>query len=147
MALSAFTQSSNNLKEKNMSNTELIAGYFKAIQTGDMPTLGSLVAADVVWHQPGHNKFSGTHTGAEAVFGMIGAMMQDSAGSFKIVDVKDVMGNGSQVAATISFSAQRDGAQMALNGVDVFTVENGQITEVWLYSSDQDAEDAFWGNV
>ena len=60
-----------------MSNTELIAGYFKAIQTGDMPTLGSLVAADVVWHQPGHNKFSGTHTGAEAVFGMIGGMMQN----------------------------------------------------------------------
>jgi hypothetical protein len=24
-------------------------------------------------------------------------------------------------------------------------VKNGQIAEVWLYSSDQAAEDAFWG--
>ncbi len=80
---------------------------------------------------------------------MVGGTVQDSAGTFTIDDVKDVkdiMGNGSQVAATISFSAQRDSAQMALNGVDVFTVENGQITEAWLYSSDQDAENAFWGN-
>jgi hypothetical protein len=117
-----------------------------------MPTLGSLVAADVDWHQPGHNKLSGPHTGTEAVFGMVGGTVQDSAGTFTIDDVKyvkyvkDIMGNGSQVAATISFSAQRDSAQMALNGVDVFTVENGQITEAWLYSSDQDAENAFWGN-
>ena len=114
-----------------------------------MPTLGSLVAADVDWHQPGHNKLSGPHTGTEAVFGMVGGTVPDSAGTFTIDDVKDVkdiMGNGSQVAATISFSAQRDSAQMALNGVDVFTVENGQITEAWLYSSDQDAENAFWGN-
>jgi hypothetical protein len=114
-----------------------------------MPTLGSLVAADVDWHQPGHNKLSGPHTGTEAVFGMVGGTVQDSAGTFTIDDVKDVkdiMDNGSQVAATISFSAQRDSAQMALNGVDVFTVENGQITEAWLYSSDQDAENAFWGN-
>jgi len=27
---------------------ELIASYFKSIQIGDMPTLGALVAADIV---------------------------------------------------------------------------------------------------
>jgi hypothetical protein len=34
---------------------------------------------------------------------------------------------------------------VALGGVDVFTVKNDQIAEVWLYSSDQAAEDAFLG--
>jgi hypothetical protein len=55
------------------------------------------------------------------------------------------MVNGAEVAATIDFSGQRNGTEMALGGVDVFTVKNGQIAEVWLYSSDQAAEDAFWG--
>lgn len=54
-----------------MSNSEIIATYFKAIQTGDLAKLGALVAADVIWHQPGDNQFSGTHTGAEAVFAMM----------------------------------------------------------------------------
>ena len=128
-----------------MSNSEIIATYFKAIQTGDLAKLGALVAADVIWHQPGDNQFSGTHTGAEAVFAMIGSMMEASAGTFKIDLVKDIMVNGAEVAATIDFSVQRNGTEMALGGVDVFTVKNGQIAEVWLYSSDQAAEDAFWG--
>jgi len=35
--------------------------------------------------------------------------------------------------------------EMSMSGVDVMTVSNGQIKEVWLYSEDQAAEDAFWG--
>ena len=31
-----------------MSNSEIIAAYFKAIQTGDLAKLGALVAADVI---------------------------------------------------------------------------------------------------
>ena len=30
-------------------------------------------------------------------------------------------------------------------GVDLLRVENGKIAEVWLFSEDQPAEDAFWG--
>ena len=77
---------------------------------------------------------------------MIGDMMKVSDGTFQIDQVKDVMANGTQVAATIHFSGQRADYAMALTGVDVFSVSNGQITEVWLYSSDQAVEDAFWGN-
>ena len=110
-----------------MSYSEIIATYFKAIQTGDLAKLGALVAADVIWHQPGDNQFSGTHTGAEAVFAMIGSMMEASAGTFKIDLVKDIMVNGAEVAATIDFSGQRNGTEMALGGVDVFTVKMARL--------------------
>ena len=110
-----------------MSNSEIIAAYFKAIQTGDLAKLGALVAADVIWHQPGDNQFSGTHTGAEAVFAMSGSMMEASAGTFKIDLVKDIMVNGAEVAATIDFSGQRNGTEMALGGVDVFTVKMARL--------------------
>lgn len=126
-------------------NIAIVDSYFTAIQTGDLETLGALVAEDVIWYQPGNNKFSGTHQGAPAVFGMIGGMMETSVGTFKINNVQSIMANGSKVAAVLQFSGQRDGAEMSMLGVDILTVENGKITEVWLYSSDQQAEDIFWG--
>ncbi|MFZ8875683.1 MAG: nuclear transport factor 2 family protein, partial [Paracoccaceae bacterium] len=60
-------------------NIAVANSYFTAVQTGDLEALGALVAPDVVWHQPGDNQFSGTHESAQAVFGMIGGMMQVSA--------------------------------------------------------------------
>lgn len=126
-------------------NIAVIDSYFTAIQTGDLQALGALVSEDIIWHQPGSNKFSGTHHGASAVFGTIGGMMEVSAGTFKIDNVQSIMANGSKVAAVLSFSGQRDGAEMSMMGVDIFTIEDGKIRESWLYSSDQPAEDAFWG--
>ena len=73
-------------------------------------------------------------------------MMQISGGTFKIDEVSSIMASGDQVAAILKFSAQREGAEMSMSGVHVMTISKGQIKEVWLYSGDQAAEDAFWGN-
>ena len=127
-------------------NIAVANSYFTAFQTGDLATLGALVAPDVVWHQPGQIQFSGTQNGAEAVFGVIGGIMQISGGTFKIDEVSSIMANGDQAAAILKFSAQREGAEMSMSGVDVMTISKVQIKEVWLYSGDQAAEDAFWGN-
>ena len=36
-------------------------------------------------------------------------------------------------------------ASMSMDGVDVLRLEDGKIVEMWLFSADQAAEDAFWG--
>ena len=131
--------------DQTAKNIELVKTYFNSIQTGDLETLGCLVAKDIVWNQPGENKFSGQHNGSEAVFALIGGIMEVSGGSFKIDTVHAAMGNGSKVATTVKFSGQSDGALMSMNGVDILTIKDGQIVEAWLYSEDQAAEDAFWG--
>lgn len=131
---------------EQQKNIDIVASYFKAIQDGDMETLGSLVSKDIVWHQPGNNKFSGVYRGADAVFAMIGGMMEVSNGTFKISSVDAVMGNESKVSTMLSFSGEREGMSMSMKGVDICTLQNGQIVEAWLYSEDQEAEDAFWGN-
>jgi ketosteroid isomerase-like protein len=127
------------------NNTDIVRAYFQAVQTGDMATLGKLVDEKVVWHQPGSNQFSGDRSGRAAVFEMIGAMMQYSAGTFAIDKVHSIMGNGEMVAASIHFSARRDGKAMSMAGVDVLRIKDGAIVEAWLFSSDQAAEDEFWG--
>ena len=126
-------------------NTDIAREYFQAIQTGDMATLGKLVDEKVVWHQPGSNQFSGERRGRGAVFEMLGAMMQCTAGTFAIDKVHSIMGNGEMVAASIQFSARRDGKSMSMDGVDVLRIKDGAIVEAWLFSRDQAAEDEFWG--
>lgn len=127
-------------------NLEVAKTYFQAVQTGDLETLGALVAPNVVWYQPGNNRFSGKHEGAQAVFGMIGGMMEVSQGSFKIETFNVVGGNKKNVAVIVEFSAARGDQSMRMVGVDMLTIEDGKIVEAWLYSADQVAEDTFWGN-
>lgn len=127
------------------TNIDIARTYFQAVQTGDMAALGELLDADIVWHQPGANQFSGDHKGQGAVFQMLGGMMQASGGTFAIDKIHTLMGNGDLVAATIHFTGRNGDASMGMDGVDVLRIDNGKITEMWLFSAEQAAEDAFWG--
>ena len=128
-----------------MTVTDIARSYIQAVQQGDQAALGRLISPDVVWHQPGRNRFSGTHKGVAAVWAMIGGMMESSQGSFRIEEATDFMANGAWVAVPLRFSAKKPGQNMAMKGVDLLRIGNGQIQEAMLFSEDQDAEDAFWG--
>lgn len=127
------------------ANLDLARAYFQAVQTGDMAGLGGLLDEQIVWHQPGANQFSGDHVGQGAVFQMLGGMMETSQGTFAIDKIYSLMGNRDLVAAYIHFTGRRGDTSMAMDGMDLLRVHNGKITEMWLFSGDQSAEDAFWG--
>ena len=86
-----------------MNNIDIAKTYIKAVQTGDQATLGSLIAADVIWHQPGNNQFSGTHIGMAQVGPMLGRMMEVSKGTFAITRADHYMANGDWVAITLIY--------------------------------------------
>ena len=123
---------------------EVVQTYFKSLQSGDFSTLQTLFSDSVVWHQPGNGKLSGLYNGKDAVFALFGKFMEISQGSFRIDQVKQIMENGDSVAATLTFSAAKDGEKISMDGVDLMKVTHGKIAEVWLFSGDQAAEDAFW---
>lgn len=118
--------------------------YADAMTAKDFATVTSLFADDVVWHQPGHHRLSGTYRGRAAVIEAIGAQMAATEGTLDIAITGEPMINDVLAAFPVHFSAKRDGAQMSMDGVDVLRVEGGKIAEVWLFSADQQAEDAFW---
>ena len=128
-----------------MNTIDIAKIYIKAIQTGDQATLGSLISPDVIWHQPGTNRFSGTHKGMAAVGPMLGAMMEVSKGTFAITRADHYMANGDWVAITIEFAGEAHGLKMNQAGVDLIRIQGDKIGEVKLFSSDQAQEDAFWG--
>jgi ketosteroid isomerase-like protein len=123
----------------------VIGRYFDALSAKDFATVAGMFADDIVWHQPGANRFSGTHRGSAAVNEMIRGMMAVSGGTFELALTAAPMVNGLLVAAAVRFAAQRDGTTMAIDGVDLLRVEGDGIAEVWLFTADQQAEDAFWG--
>ena len=128
-----------------MTNIDIATSYIKAVQVGDQATLGSLLSPQVVWHQPGNNQFSGTKHGIAEFGAMMGAMMAKSGGSFTITHAHRYLANGNLVAIEIEFAGQREGAKVDQAGIDLLRVEDGKIVEVWLFSSDPEQEDAFWG--
>ncbi|MEV0227830.1 nuclear transport factor 2 family protein, partial [Streptomyces sp. NPDC050704] len=75
-------------------NVDIASEYFQAVRRGDLAKVGELLAEEIVWHQPGGNRFSGEHQGRDAVFAMLGGMMEASQGSFAIDAVHALMGNG-----------------------------------------------------
>lgn len=128
-----------------MNNIDIAKAYIKAVQTGDQATLGAIISPDVIWHQPGNNQFSGTHLGIAKVGPMLGKMMEVSRGTFAITRADHFMANGDWVAITIEFAGEHDGIRLKQTGADLVRVEGGKIVEVRLFSSDQEQEDAFWG--
>ena len=128
-----------------MNNIDIAKTYIKAVQTGDQATLGTLIAADVIWHQPGNNQFSGTHHGMAQVGPMLGRMMEVSKGTFAITRADHYMANGDCVAITLEFAGEANGIKLKQPGVDLIRIDGGKVVEVRLFSSDQAQEDAFWG--
>ena len=123
---------------------EVVNLYFSSLANGDLQKLGSLLADDIVWNQPGQGELSGNYRGKGEVFALFGKFMELSNGSFKIDRVDSIMANGEWVAATLHFSAKSKKGEISMNGIDLMRVEDGKIREVRLFSDNQRDEDAFW---
>lgn len=121
------------------------ASYFDALDRGDVPAAMALLSPDVVWHQPGSNRFSGDHSGIDGVGSLLGGMMETSQGTFRLTVTGPAMVNGGFVAVPVQFSGKRTDVSMDMSGVDLLTIRDGKIVEVHLFSADGPAEDAFWG--
>ena len=123
----------------------VVRKYFDALSAKDFATVAGMFADDIVWHQPGDNRFSGTHHSSAAVGEMIGGMMTVSEGTFELALTAAPMVNGTLVAVPVHFTGKREGAAMAQDGIDLLRIDGDRIAEVWLFSSDPEAEDVFWG--
>lgn len=128
-----------------MTNIDIAKAYINAVQTGDQAALGSLLSPQVVWHQPGNNRFSGVKNGIAEFGAMMGGMMEVAGGTFAITRADSYLGNGDLVAIQIAFAGERPGAKLSQPGIDLLRIAEGRVVEVWLFSSDPEQEDNFWG--
>ncbi|MBN9296312.1 MAG: nuclear transport factor 2 family protein [Filimonas sp.] len=129
--------------EKQTFNT--VTEFVNAVKAVDLEKLGALLHPSVQWQQPGSNRFSGTKTSRDEVFQMVGGMFEVSGNTMRLEDIKTIAVNGNEASVVLHWKASRAGAELDTENVDVYTVENGQITGVKVYAADLQQEDTFWG--
>ena len=129
----------------DVENIQIAKALIKALQAGDQATLSTILSPDVIWRQPGNNRFSGAHRGRSNIMALLAAMRDASAGTYRITVADRFASNQDWVGIRIEFAAQRGTIAMHQVGFDLVRIKRGRIVEVILFSSDQNEEDSFWG--
>jgi ketosteroid isomerase-like protein len=124
-------------------NEDMVRRGYAAFGTGDMATLSELFADDIVWHVGGRSPITGDYKGKGEVFGFLAQLAERAGGTFRS-EAHDVLANDEHVVALVEGTAQRDGKTLNDNGVQIFHVQGGKVTEQWFYPGDQYASDDFW---
>jgi ketosteroid isomerase-like protein len=125
------------------ANEDLVRRGYEAFATGDMATVASLFADDVVWHSPGRSAISGNFKGQDEVFAFFGKLVEMTGGNFGI-EVHDVLANDEHATVLVHAKGQRDGASWEGNIVHVLHLADGKVKEIWVHEGDQYAADEFW---
>jgi uncharacterized protein len=136
-------------KEMTMasSNEDLIRRGYAAFGAGDMDTLTSLMAEDVVHAIPGNNRFTGEHKGTDELTALYNQLFVVSGGTYaaRLLSVEEV--SPGTVVSRHRGTAEREGRTLDTEETLTFTIRDGKITRIDSSFSPEDeaAEDAFWG--
>ncbi|UII31342.1 nuclear transport factor 2 family protein [Fulvivirga ulvae] len=128
-------------KANKVSAKTIVETYFNAMAKGDIAKALTCFAANVKWHQPGMNKFSGLKSSPDEIGQMIFGMIEDAGGSLIIRPNGLLTESGDLVAAPIRFTFVKRNQSLDMGGL--FEVKNGEIAYVWLFSENQQ-EDGLW---
>lgn len=125
-------------------NEDLLRQGYQAFATGDIDTVLSLFADDIVWHVAGSSQLAGDYHGHQQVVGFFGRMMELSGGTFRL-DIHDVLANDVHGTVLATARAERDDQNMAVRQANIWHLANGKATEFWSFAEDQEALDKFFG--
>jgi ketosteroid isomerase-like protein len=125
-------------------NEDIVRQGYKAFGEGDMDTLRTLFAPDVVHVAVGNNPLSGEYKGVDDVFGYYGQLFEVSGGTFQ-AELKNAKAEGDdKVVATHRNKGQRGGKTLDQDETLTFTLAGGKITRLEENHSDPAAYDEFW---
>jgi ketosteroid isomerase-like protein len=111
-----------------------------AFRAGDLDTVRSLVAEDVVWHVPGRHPMAGEIRGLNE---LIAWLARVSELGFTIRE-HDVFGNDEHVCALSYMGARRPGVDFETRVTSVFHFRDGKQVERWMYPEDIAAWEAIF---
>jgi ketosteroid isomerase-like protein len=141
-----ISQQTNTNNMKNEAK-EIVTEFLKAVQVADLEQLNALLHPQVEWNHPGKSRISGTKHSSAEVFQMVGKMFELSANTLKLTDIKSVCISGNRVACLLHWNAsQPAGGILDVDNIDVYTVENGKIIKVEIFTADEAKEELFWGD-
>jgi len=125
---------------------QVVRAFLFAVQQHDSEKAKSMLHPHVQWEQPGNNRLSGTKRSAAEVMEMGHVMGQWSERTIRLASIGPCSTNGNTVAVRLHWTAvQPTGNVLNVENIDVYTIEDGKITQARIYSEDIVQEDRFWG--
>ena len=123
----------------------VIRRAYQDFELGDLDLLGTVMAQDVVWHEPGRSSLAGDYKGLEAVLGFLRRLKTRSGGTFKI-EILDVLSEPERAVVLQRETATRNGKDLDVIAAVDFEIHHEKITEVTVYQADTYQFDEFWEN-
>jgi len=124
----------------------LIRRAYQDFESGDLDLLSTVMAQDVVWHEPGRSSLAGDYKGPEAVLGFLRSLKEQSGGTFNI-EILEVVSQTERAVVFQRETANRDGNVLDVIAAVDFEIHHSKITEVTVYQADTYQFDEFWGDV
>jgi uncharacterized protein len=125
-------------------NVARLRDGYAAFAKGDFAVLDDLFADDLLWHTGGRSQVAGDYRGREAVYGLVGKLMEITEGSFRL-DLHAVFADDEHGVALLAATASRGGRSITVNEAHVFHLRDGKVVEFWDATTDQYALDELIG--
>jgi hypothetical protein len=126
------------LDRLHLAQNEFYAG-------GEATALRGLLAPDITWTVPGHNRIAGVYHGLDEVFGYFGRRRDLAGRSFRMQRRDVLVGEGDHLAALTDGTATVNGSERKWSTVGLYLARgHGQIGACWLLPLDQGRFDAIW---
>ena len=113
-------------------NVALFRRGYEAFNGGDMDTVRSTFAADIVWHTGGRSRFSGDVRGIDNTLAYFMELIQATNGSFRL-DVHDIVANDTHAVALVRSHWDFEGRPYETLGSHVVHIEDGKVAESWFF--------------
>ena len=118
-----------------------IREFYDARARRDWDGVGSLLADEVGYHEPGEEDHSGDFKGRDEVVALLAKLVDVTEGTFQL-DPDGFLNLDQHSATIVNWSAEREGRRSEGRELAIFRFEDGKIAEVWFYNEPADP-DAF----
>ncbi|HET8602006.1 MAG TPA: nuclear transport factor 2 family protein [Segeticoccus sp.] len=123
---------------------DVVRRGYAAFNAGDVDTLRTLLASDVVQHVPGTSSLAGTYKGVDNVLGYYGKLGEMTDGTFRVFLIETHGDGAGHVTALHQLTAVRNGTTRVTHGSILFTVTGGRVTDLLELRADLAGDDAFF---
>lgn len=126
------------------ANASLARGLFTAFERKTAFALRGFFADDAVWHLGGSSRLAGTYRGRREIVRFLGSLPRLTDGTYASRLI-DVLASDERAAVLYRATGRREGRELDIDQLLLFTLRDGVVTEVLALPSDQSAFDEFWG--
>jgi uncharacterized protein len=126
-------------------NEAVIKRYCEAWKKGDLPTMFGLYHDEFVLHYFGRSPLSGDHRGKAAAMDVLGRVQKLT--NRQLLEIYDVLASDDHAIVMAREWFRRDGKQLEVNRIFVYRIQEGKLSECWVYDEDQRAVDEFWSGL